>query len=281
MEDKKIYACVDGSKFSESVCDYSIAVAKRLGVELKFLNTIEHSHISKKQNLSGNIGLGSRDSLLESLSNEEALESKDLISRGKDALRAAKERATSSGYTNITSIQRHGSLYENLIDLEDDIRVLVIGFSGEDRSKEDKGVGKQVEEIIRSLHVPTLLVNREFDQIKKVLIAYDGSEPSKKALEMVAKNPIFGEVERFLVSVNQDENILESAKEHLKSSNIEANIFSLKGDPLVELLKFQEEKEIDIIAMGAFSHSRIKGALFGSFTHKMLLNVKTPLLLLR
>ncbi len=43
----------------------------------------------------------------------------------------------------------------------------------------------------------------------------------------------------------------------------------------------QESQNIQMIAMGAFSHNRLRDKLFGSFTAKMIAGAKVPLLLLR
>ncbi|MGJ0310713.1 universal stress protein [Aliarcobacter cryaerophilus] len=47
------------------------------------------------------------------------------------------------------------------------------------------------------------------------------------------------------------------------------------------LLQYQKENNLNIIAMGAYSHNRFRSAIFGSFTTKMLLNSQVPLLLFR
>ncbi|MFW6307748.1 MAG: universal stress protein [Campylobacterales bacterium] len=281
MQQNKIFACVDGSELTNAICDYSIFIGNRLEKEVVLLNTVEHTHTSKTTNLSGNIGLGTSDELLEELANEEAKESKELIAKGKEVLKSCKNSIQEKGFEGISTMQRHGSLSENLLELENQIRVLLIGLKGEVHEKKEGKVGEQVEEIIRGLHVPTLLVNSSFRPIKKVMIAYDGSASSKKALDMVASTPIFGNVERHLVSVNKSDTLLEEAKKVLSSANIEAKITNLEGDPLDELIKYKQENEIDIVAMGAFSHGKLKSVLFGSFTHKMLTHIKIPLLLLR
>ena len=46
-------------------------------------------------------------------------------------------------------------------------------------------------------------------------------------------------------------------------------------------VNIQDNRDIDLTIMGAFSHTRIHDLILGSFTVKMLLNTKTPLLLLR
>ncbi len=279
--DKKIVACIDGSSLSEAVCDYGAHLAKTLNLELKLLNTIEHPHKSQTQDLSGNIGLGSRDELLERLSTEESKESKESIQKGKEVLNSLRNRAIKDGAANVITSQRHGELYENLQEIKDSIRVLIIGLRGKEHESEKFSVGGQVEETIRSLHLPILIINGEYKPIKSVLIAYDGSESSKKALDAVAKTPLLGDVERHIVSVGKSESFTDSAREQLKSVSIDTKCASLSGEPIDALLGYQKEHNIDIIAMGAFSHMRIRSALFGSFTHRMLERSGVPLLLLR
>jgi nucleotide-binding universal stress UspA family protein len=284
--DKAIFACVDGSRFSTSVVDYGIEVAKTLNLPLKLLNTVEHSHKSSKLDLSGNILLGERDDLLETLSSEDEIESKSLISQGKEILAELKSRAISAGIENIITSQRHGSLYENLTELQDKIRLLIIGLRGQNSDGQNHNIGEQIEEILRTVDVPTLLVNGEFTPVKSVLMAYDGSPSSIKALQSIVKSPTLGnDIKRYVVNVCNDEIksqlLLAQAKMIMEDSNMEVKFVSLKGDPLNELLRFQEENNIDMIAMGAFSHGKLRSAIFGSFTTKVLANSKKPVVLIR
>ncbi|MCD8477841.1 MAG: universal stress protein [Sulfurospirillum sp.] len=127
---------------------------------------------------------------------------------------------------------------------------------------------------------------KRFFEPRKILIAYDGSPSSKKAIDMVVKEPLFNHVERHIVNVYKDKALssfmLEEATHILETLSFSTlYTASLQGEPIKELLNYQKEKSIDLIAMGAFSHSRIRDALFGSFTSKMILSTPKPLLLLR
>lgn len=277
----KVLVCLDGSNLSKAVCDYGIDIAKKLNLPLVLLNVIEHSHISKKVNLSGNIGLGSKDDLLEELANEEMNESKQLILKGKAVLKEMEEYVKSQNLTNYTTLQKHGTLYETLDELSSDLRIAIIGLKGETSSN----IGSHIEELLRTLNIPILLVNKEFTPIKSILIAYDGSEYANKAIKLTKQNPIFPKVIRYIVNVNKDTNIsnklLGEAKQMFANANIDVETKSLNGDGVEALLQYQKENNIDIIAMGAYSHNRFRSAIFGSFTTKMLLNSKVPLLLFR
>lgn len=283
--EKAIFACVDGSKFSNSVCEYGIEISKTTQIPLKLLNTIEHSHKSNKVDFSGNLGLGEKDELLEELSNEDEKESKALINNGKELLNTLKQKANDAGLRSVITSQRHGKLYDNLLELQAKVRLLIIGLRGKD-SQGNNIVGEQIEEILRNIEVPTLLVNQEFRPINKIMMAYDGSTSSIKALQSIVKSPLFKQdVRRYIVNVCNDERksrmLLAQAAELLHDTKLNIELVSIKGEPLNELLKFQSEHDIDAIVMGAFSHGKIRSAIFGSFTSKMIQNSSKPLILIR
>jgi nucleotide-binding universal stress UspA family protein len=283
--EKAIFACVDGSKFSNSVCEYGIEISKTTQIPLKLLNTIEHSHKSNKVDFSGNLGLGEKDELLEELSNEDEKESKALINNGKELLNTLKQKANDAGLRSVITSQRHGKLYDNLLELQVKVRLLIIGLRGKD-SQGNNIVGEQIEEILRNIEVPTLLVNQEFRPINKLMMAYDGSTSSIKALQSIVKSPLFKQdVRRYIVNVCNDERksrmLLAQAAELLHDTKLNIELVSIKGEPLNELLKFQSEHDIDAIVMGAFSQGKIRSAIFGSFTSKMIQNSSKPLILIR
>lgn len=280
-------ACVDGSALSEAVCDFGAFFSKTLHLPLELLNVVEHLHVSAQTDLSGNIGLGARDDLLESLIDEEQGESKKAIIKGKTMLLNLKERALTQEAHEVKIVQKHGELYETIEPHKEEIRLLILGLRGRDHEGNVHSIGSQVEELIRTLNVPILLVNEAFHEPKKILIAYDGSPSSKKALEIVTQEPLLGEVERHLIHVGKNREaslaLLREACALFSKPHIHTvQSISLQGGEAVEsLLSYQDKNEIDLIAMGAFSHSRIRDALFGSFTSKMIFKTTKPLLLLR
>lgn len=280
-----VLACIDGSAISSAVCDYSAWIAQRVDAPLKLLHNIEHQETPVTSDLSGNIGLGSQEHLLEDLTQLEQQRSKLLTQQGKLMLQAAKERAQQAGIAEPITTQRHGSVTESLIDLEDNIRVLVLGVRGEDHEKQQEKIGSHLEMMVRAIHRPILVVNAEFKTPEIIMLAYDGSEAAEKAVEMVAKSPLYKGLTCHLVCVNKNtanaESLLQQASEKLKASDITLIIASLSGKADQELCAYQEKHAIDLTIMGAFSHTRLREMLLGSFTVKMLVNTKRPLLLLR
>ncbi len=285
MNEKKILVCVDGSFYSKSACDYGIFIAKMLNIPLILLNVVEHQHVAKNASLAGNIGLGSRDTLLEELTNEEAQTSKTLIANGRKVLQELSAYAKEQGVEKTHTLQRHGALDETLEELTAETKIAIIGLRGQDNEGNNLSIGKHVETIIRTLNIPILLVNSSFKPITSILMAYDGSDFANKAIYTATQDPIFPNVKRVIANVNKEENIsvklLNDAKQLFTKAHIEVETVSLKGDAVEALLNYQEENNLDIVAMGAYSHNRLRSVIFGSFTSKMLLKAKTPLLLFR
>ena len=285
MNEKKILVCVDGSFYSKSACDYGIFIAKMLNIPLILLNVVEHQHVAKNASLAGNIGLGSRDTLLEELTNEEAQTSKTLIANGRKVLQELSAYAKEQGVEKTHTLQRHGALDETLEELTAETKIAIIGLRGQDNEGNNLSIGKHVETIIRTLNIPILLVNSSFKPITSILMAYDGSDFANKAIYIATQDPIFPNVKRVIANVNKEESIsvklLNDAKQLFTKAQIEVETVSLKGDAVETLLNYQEENNLDIVAMGAYSHNRLRSAIFGSFTSKMLLKAKTPLLLFR
>lgn len=277
----KVLVCIDGSDFSKAVCDYGVFIAKNLNLPLVLLNVVEHSKISNLVDFSGNIGFGAKDVLLEMLVDEDAKRSQEEILKGKVILKQMQEYIKSKDFSNFTTLQRHGTLYETLDELGSDLKIAIIGLNGEN----SKDIGSNVEELIRTLNIPILLVNSEFKPIKSILMAYDGSLYAKKSIDIAVKNPIFPNTKRYIVNVNSDKNdsnrVLNEASLIFKNANIDSEILSLSGDKLEAILNYQQSMNADIIAMGAYSHNRFRSAIFGSFTTNMILKSKVPLLLFR
>jgi nucleotide-binding universal stress UspA family protein len=117
------------------------------------------------------------------------------------------------------------------------------------------------------------------------MIAYDGSEAAEKAVDMVATSPLYKGLTCHLVCAGKKataDNLLEKAAQKLSTGGDKEIITArLKGKAEQELCQYQDSHNIDMTIMGAFSHTRIHDLLLGSFTVKMLVNTKRPLLLLR
>ena len=280
-----ILACIDGSRYSAAVCDYAAWISLRTAAPLTLLHNIEHAPNAALSDLSGAIGLGSQEVLLEELTEIEARRNRLMLEQGKLMLAAASERVVAAGITTPALMQRHDGLTESLIAFEDNIRVLVLGVRGAEHEQDVHHLGSHLESSIRALHRPILVVNCDFKAPANIMLAYDGSAASGKALDMLINSPLFKELPLHLVTVGESgpsANQLQSAAcQKLQASGHTVTAVTLEGEPSEALFRYQAEHEIDLTLMGAFSHTRLRELVLGSLTAKMLLRASRPLLLLR
>lgn len=284
LEKQWVMACVDGSDLSDAVVDYSAWIAQKVNSPLELVHSIEHSLLLEHTDHSGNLTPNMRENLMKTLSDEEQSESKRLIEQGKQMLEKAKSRITAP-LKQIQTKQRHGDLSETLTDLQDEIRVLVLGLRGEQHADDEKGIGSHLENSIRALHRPIFIVSSAFEEPKSMMLAYNDTEGAHKALDMVCKSPLYRDMDIHVVHVTDNpesgEVLLGQAEQALKKAGLTYQTAMLSGDAQTELLNYQNEHHLDMTVMGAFSHGKLRSLFFGSFTLKMLQHNRKPVLLLR
>lgn len=281
-----VLAGVDGSDSSNSVLDYAIWIAKKSQSPIKILHTIEHSHHSEIPHHEGTITPNMKENLLDELSDEERLESKKLITEGKAIINDARQKAEDAGLTDIIAKQRHGTLAEALVDLEPELSMVILGATGEDHSGDKQGLGAQLEQAIRAIHTPVFIVKGDYTEPKTMMFAYNGSPTSKTALQLVAQGYFCNQaLDIHIVSVKSNiedaEELINEAQSVFAKTDITVVTKALVGDAIDELTQYQQENNIDVTTMGAFSHGKMHGFFFGSFTTRMLLESNTNFLLIR
>ena len=278
-------ACIDGSHYNSAVCDYAVWLSQRLNSPFKALHAIEHSGAIAVRDLTGAIGLGAQEHLLAELTDLEQQRNRLELQKGRQMLDTVKQRAELAGLPKPVTVQRHGTLIESLIELEHDARVVVLGIRGEVHDADTEHLGTHLESLVRSIARPIFVVNREFSAPTAAMLAYDGSPCSLKALQMVGSSPLFEHIPIHLVHVSKDpasaQELVLAAKIQLEQANRQVFSEILQGDPAEALCQYQASHGIDLTVMGAFSHNRLRELVFGSFTMKMLLSTRQPLLLLR
>ena len=284
----KIIACIDGSITSPSVCKASAWVSSKLQAPLDLLHVLDKTEYPKPENsknLSGNIGLGSREHLLEELVELDEKRGRLALEHGKNILQDARALAQQNGAVEVTTHQRHGGLMETLSDLQDDTRVLVLGRQGQAHENETHSLGSHLENVIRALNKPILITVPEFNAPQRFMIAYDGSETATKALEKVAESDLLKGMPAHIVMVAEDDNNhqaqLNSAVQRLTGAGFDVTAALIQGAVEPALHKYQRDNDIDLLVMGAYGHSRIRQFLVGSNTAKMVRMSDIPILLLR
>lgn len=284
--EQTVLACVDQSHFANYVADYAAWAACRMDAPLEFLHVIDrHPEISTGDDHSGTIGFDAKEVLLDELSNQDELRSKMARERGRIFLDRLRKRAIEAGVESPDVRQRHGALVETLREQEEGVRVFVLGRRGESAEVTQRDLGRNVEHVVRALKKPILAVTDGFTEPRRVMIAFDGGLVTRRGVEMVAASPLFrGLPVHLLMSGRESQNAstqLEWAKTILESANFEVLPSLIPVDAERVIAKAVREQDIDMLIMGAYSHSPLRSLLFGSKTSDLLRSAKVPTLLLR
>lgn len=288
--DNKVLACVDQSPFADTVTDYAAWAAERMGAPLELLHVIDrHPETAHSDDHSGAIGPNAQESLLQQLTAEDEARSKAAREQGRQFLNRLRERALQTTAQTVDVRQRLGHLDETLQEQQDGVRLVVLGRNGDSgeagTGSAQRPLGGNVERVVRALSRPILTVPERFTSPERVLIAFDGSAITRKGIEMVADSPLLrGLPIRVLMSgrANQDApRQLEWAKARLAAADFVVDGAIVPGDPQQEIARAIEQHGIDLLIMGAYTHSPLRSLFRGSKTTELLRAARIPTLLLR
>src|SRR6185295_8206073 len=162
-------------------------------------------------------------------------------------------------------------------------------------------MGSVAEKVLQASSLP-VLVARSFAPtacrgrleslpIRNFLVPLDGSRLSLGALDSVLKvaRPVDAHVTLLHVAEpspydgrwDPPDETLNEAEQILREACIPTLVEHRKGDPAEQILKFAEEKGMDLIAMTTHGRSGPSRWVFGSVTAKVLRSSDLPLLVVR
>jgi len=133
---------------------------------------------------------------------------------------------------------------------------------------------------------PVFITPKTFKVMKKILVAYDGSENASKALSLAAHFASNLKLPLVIMNVNDSEeegrSILSEAREYLNAYQIpklEDKIVQGVADE--RIVQISSELNADLIVMGSYGHSRIREAILGSTTVQTMRKATVPVLMAR
>lgn len=282
----QLIAVIDGSVYSESVCDHTAWIAKASGASVALVHVLGRRDVSSEPaNLSGSIGLGARSELLEELADLDAQKARLAQKRGRAILQDAKARVQAMGVADVSTRLRHGEMVETVQEFEADARLIVIGKRGEAADFDGGHLGSNLERVVRSTHKLVLVASRGFKPIERVLVAFDGGASAVKAVDYMANTPVFKDRKIHLLAVGDARTGLsrdvEQAGAILVKAGLDATFEMLTGQPEDVIASKVATEHYDLLLMGAYGHSRIRNLIIGSTTTQMLRSCKIPVLLFR
>ena len=282
----QLIAVIDGSSYSESVCDHTAWIAQRSGGSVAVVHVMGRRDVSSEPvDLSGSIGLGARSELLEELAELDGQKARLAQKRGRAILEGAKARLAAHGVDEVSVRLRHGEVVETVSEFEEEAHLIIMGKRGEGADFTSGHLGSNLERVVRSTNKMVLVASRAFQPIKRALIAFDGGASSVKAVNYIAASPTFEGIDCHLLAVgnasSERNRELEGAAAVLQGAGFKVSHECLPGQPENVIADKVENDRFDLLVMGAYGHSRIRNMIIGSTTSQMLVLCKVPVLLFR
>lgn len=277
---KSILLAVDGSAFTEPVLQYGIELSKKFQALLRVLTVIDIRIFE----WAVAIGVEGFAPIIPSSGYQE--ESQKVLDEKAEEVLKKTEILLKAQAVEYVLEKESGNPVDVICDKAKLADMVIMGARGEFAKWSDKMLGATLEAITRLSIKPVFISPKEFRDIKKIMIAYDGSENSSRALTLAAFFASKLDLPLLLLNVNDSiesgRNILQEAKEYLapyQIKKLEEKITT--GDATDQIVHVSKEEQIDLIIMGSYGHSRIREAILGSTTVQTMRQVTTPVLMAR
>lgn len=289
-EARSIIACIDGSAHTQAVLDAAIWSAHELNAPIGLLHAHDKAAADLPNDLSGNIGFGSRESLLGELAKVDAMRNKLISEHGDVLLAEATNYVTEriqkdSDAPKTFKLHRHETLKDSISHLQSDVQLVILGQKGADEDTPNEHVGSQLETAIRSARQPVLVVTEQFTPPTSVLYAFDNRNNTLQGLDWLVKHPLFTDAHIHLVFVTEDtpenHDALQAASAKLKQRGLTVTPILIQGSAKRDLIRYQKEQGLDMLIMGAYGHSRLREFFMGSTTQELLQSNQNSILMLR
>uniref|UniRef100_UPI0035AF9DB9 universal stress protein n=1 Tax=Paenirhodobacter enshiensis TaxID=1105367 RepID=UPI0035AF9DB9 len=274
----RIIAFVDGSIYSTSVCAYAAWAAGKLG------QGVDIVHVTGRRESAAE-GLGARSALQAELAALDAQRERLAESRGRAILDDAGAMVRDAGVSDVATELLGGDLLSALSARETGAGIVVVGKRGEAADYAIGHLGSNLERIARATATPVLVAARAFSPVRKVLVAHDGGSVALRAVDEVARSPLFEGTEVIVATVGAD--TPEVRRRHddalavLRAGGLKAESRIVQGQTDLALGTLVEVEGVDMLVMGSYGHSRLRRFFIGSTTEAVLLSCKVPVLLLR
>ncbi|CAI3938136.1 Nucleotide-binding universal stress protein [Commensalibacter communis] len=261
MENTKIVACIDQSTYSAYVTDYAAWFASILNKPLELLHIGDCPSPNMKNDVTQKTP---RRQLLNMYYNR------------------ALEKGVEPSLLGIH--EEYGYFIEKIIQYESKIDLLVMGRRGEQTEKHQEVIGKSIQQIMRTLHTPILTIAEEFKTPKNSMLAFSGSEISKRLVKHLAQEKYCLSIPLYLImsgdrtAERQEE--LDWAHKTLEHAGYKViSSFILGGGNIEDtVIRTVQEQCIDILFMGAFENNSLYNMIFGSKTVDLLRYLNIPIL---
>ncbi|MBI4556528.1 MAG: universal stress protein [Candidatus Hydrogenedentes bacterium] len=274
---KHILVPTDGSSAAMIGVQYAAAAAKRYNATLHGLHVIDIKLLEGPflRDISASLGTAP-------YVNYQGNISLILEERGKTALDSFKKTCSELEVTHEASLVT-GIVIRSILEKSELADLIVMGRGGEHTEWLEGLVGSTTEAVVRRSTRPVLVTATPVPGGDRFMIAYDGSQHARNALQVAASVSVDWQagLEVLCVGEKKAETHLDEARAYLEAHDVVVNYVLRSGDPSEAIVAYAKECKADLLVMGAYGHTKVRELVVGSTTAYAMNRAPCPLLLAR
>lgn len=275
----RVIACIDSSPCINAVAEAAAWVAKKTHRELVLLQVLDYYPASYHLGeISGVIGFESNAMLLKELAELEQKQSELALDYSNNLLKHISEMIEEKFGITPTQIQEKGDFLEQTFNTLEESDFVLIGRVGERSAEKNKSIGGNVENFIRGAKSTVMTVGETFKPPTRFIFAYEDSPTCKEMLKRVEKSDLLRQLQCHLLYVGDHPEILNQPAQFLRDAGLDVVVEYRYGDVATNILEYQNEHQIQLIVLGAYSRSKVRQFFLGSITTNIFRNATVPLL---
>jgi nucleotide-binding universal stress UspA family protein len=274
---KTMLVALDGSEQARAAAAGAIWLAKRLEATLAGLHVIDIVSIEGSffHDISGSLGFEPYFDFSSKM--QEALEARGKIILDDFASECSRQGLRAGLVTGIVANQ--------ICSRARTVDLVVMGHRGVNARFSTGLLGSTAEGVTRKSPRPVLVAPGPFREVRRPLLAYDGSDRASAALHAAAEFCRSLELPLAVLHFNRDratgESILGEAVHYLAAYALQVTCTLLPDPPHQGIVDTLRREGYDLLFIGAFGHSRIVELVLGSTTEFVLRNSPVPVFLSR
>ena len=275
---KSILLPIDGSNYSETVLKYGIYLSKRLEAVVRVLSVIDIRLID------WSMATGAESFVPLMPSADFQAESQKMQEEKAEKVNEKAAGILKKSDTKHEIIKSSGIPADEICHHAMENDYVIMGIRGEYEKWTNKFLGATVESVTRQINKPTMLVDKEFNEIERIYCGYDGSNSANKALQLSAylSDALKLSIQIIAISMSEDERkqLLNEADRYLNPYNIDYTLRHETGVPSDTLVNVQNNAPSpSLMVIGSYGHTRLREAIIGSTTVEVMRKAQKPVLL--
>lgn len=278
----RILACLDASVYSQSVVDHTIWAARLMGAGVDMVS-IRGASPARTADLAAAKALDKQPEFLAAEIARDAENERKLDALAAGELDALRRQIEAAGVSPVSARVAEGDLVEKVRAREEGADLVILGKRGAQADFVSLRLGSLTERAARAATRDVLIAARGFRRPRRAVVAVDLGEAGLTLCANAIASPLLKGLEVHVVSAGEEtlerSKQLDVAFEQFANARFNVTKHLIPGPVEKTLPEYVDARDIGLLVMGAFSHSRLRNIVSGSTTLDLIRGCKIPVLL--